>query len=443
MPRAQMPIETLHEPAEAALVRASRWAVAVTLACLPLYVVRFQAGPVPTTLLEVMVLATVAMYVVARWREGMRRPIRTPLDIPILVLLLAGLIAVVIPSDHAGALGLYRAYFVEPVLLFYVAADLVRLPRDFRTVLVGLGIGSTVFALLQLGAWGIALAQHSVNIRAAPEALYTSPNSVALYLEPPAALALGLVIYATNRRARWLALAWLALLFVASTLTLSRGLYVAFGAVLLFAVFSVGSVRMRLGMVGAAIVAAVAVLQVPYISLRVLGQHGPETAIASFGQRLSIWTSSLQLIHDHPVLGVGLRAYQTAIVPYVLPHEIPELYPHNVWLAFWAQLGLLGILSFVFIFLSLVVRGWLAFKRATGMPKAVLWGVLAALITFAVHGTVDTPYYKNDLAVEFWMLAALEVAAINAVAVAARQPSARRDRVQVRGGQAPALEESS
>src|SRR5450759_3355425 len=107
MPRAQMPIETLHEPAEAALVRASRWAVAVTLACLPLYVVRFRAGPVPTTLLEVMVLATVVMYVVARWREGMRRPIRTPLDIPILVLLLAGLIAVVIPSDHAGALGLY------------------------------------------------------------------------------------------------------------------------------------------------------------------------------------------------------------------------------------------------------------------------------------------------------------------------------------------------
>ena len=433
MPRAQMPNETPPEPAEAMLVRASRWLLAVTVASLPLYVVRFKVGPVPSTLVEVLIAITVATYLVARWREGMRRLMRTPLDIPILVFLLAGLVAVVIPADHSGALGLYRAYFVEPVLLYYVAADLLRVERDFRTLIVGFGIGSTAFALLNLGAWAVALTHHSVNIRAAPEALYTSPNSVALYLEPPAALALGLVIYATSPGLRRLALAWLAILFSASILTLSRGLYVAFAAVLLFAVFSIRSVRLRIGLVAAAIVASLALLQVPYISVRVFGQNGPETAIGSFGQRLSIWTSSLHLIHDHLVFGVGLRAYQTAIVPYVLPHEIPELYPHNVWLAFWAQLGFLGIASFVFIFVSLVVRAWFAFRSTSTLHKALLWGVLAALITFAVHGMVDTPYYKNDLAVEFWMLAALEIAAINALALPARRPAAASNPASISG----------
>lgn len=401
---------------ETALLRASRFALSATLALLPAYVLRFQIGPLPSTALEILVAITIVLYVAARWREGRRRPIRTRLDIPILVLLLAGAIAVVIPADRIGAAGHYRAYFIEPVLLFYVAADLLHTPNDFRTVLTGFGLGSTIFALLNLGAWAVALAQHNVNIRAAPEAIYTSANSVALYLEPAVGLALGLVLYGPGGLVRKLAFAWLAVLVVASILTLSRGLYVAFGFVILFAVLTLTSLRVRFAIVGAAIVATFAALQVPYISVRVFGQHGPETTLGSLEQRLSIWTSSIHLIRDHPIFGIGLRAYQKAIVPYVLPGEIPELYPHNVWLAFWVQLGLLGILSFIYIFVSLVIRCWSAFVGATGLNKAILWGVLAGLIMFAVHGMVDTPYYKNDLAIEFWMLAALNVAAINAIA---------------------------
>jgi len=401
---------------ETALLRASRFGLSATLALLPAYVLRFQIGPVPSTALEVLVAITIVLYVAGQWQEGKRRPIRTPLDIPILLLLLAGAIAVVIPADRLGAAGHYRAYFIEPILLFYVAIDLMHTPRDFRTVLIGFGLGSTAFALLNLGAWAVALAQNDVNIRAAPEAIYTSPNSVALYLEPAVGLALGLVLFGPDGIARKLALAWLAVLTVASILTLSRGLYAAFGFVILFAVITLTSLRVRLAIIGAAVVATFGALQVPYISVRVFGQHGPETTLGSLQQRLSIWTSSLHLIRDHPIFGIGLRAYQKAIVPYVLPGEIPELYPHNVWLAFWVQLGLLGLLSFIYIWVSLVIRGWSAFVGATGLTKAILWGVLAGLTMFAVHGMVDTPYYKNDLAIEFWMLAALDVAAINAIA---------------------------
>jgi len=175
-------------------------------------------------------------------------------------------------------------------------------------VLTGFGLGSTIFALLNLGAWAVALAQHNVNIRAAPEAIYTSANSVALYLEPAVGLALGLVLYGPGGLVRKLAFAWLAVLVVASILTLSRGLYVAFGFVILFAVLTLTSLRVRFAIVGAAIVATLATLQVPYISVRVFGQHGPETTLGSLEQRLSIWTSSIHLIRDHPIFGIGLRA---------------------------------------------------------------------------------------------------------------------------------------
>jgi hypothetical protein len=52
--------------------------------------------------------------------------------------------------------------------------------------------------------------------------------------------------------------------------------------------------------------------------------------------------------------------------------------------------------------------------RADGFARPLLWGTSAAFVAIAVHGLVDTPYYKNDLAVELWIVAALQVAAIGA-----------------------------
>src|SRR5260370_9866539 len=95
---------------ESSLLRFSRWMLFVTVAAMPLYVIRWHYGPLPTTLLETLILITVVLYVVARWREGRRQPVATPLDLPIALLLLAYAISVVVAGDHRAPLGLVRAY---------------------------------------------------------------------------------------------------------------------------------------------------------------------------------------------------------------------------------------------------------------------------------------------------------------------------------------------
>ena len=40
----------------------------------------------------------------------------------------------------------------------------------------------------------------------------------------------------------------------------------------------------------------------------------------------------------------------------------------------------------------------------------------AGFVAIVVHGIFDTPYFKNDLSLEFWILAALEMAALGMVA---------------------------
>jgi O-antigen ligase len=113
------------------------------------------------------------------------------------------------------------------------------------------------------------------------------------------------------------------------------------------------------------------------------------------------------------VFGPGLASYAAATAPLRSPNQWPSIYPHNLWLAFWSETGLLGLLSFATIYGMLLVRGWRALASATGLARTVLYGAVGTLIVYFVHGMVDTPYWKNDLAVEFWLVAAMVIVAVD------------------------------
>ena len=400
---------------ESALIRYSRWSLAATVACMPLYVVRYKVGPIPTTLLEDLILITIGLYAAGRIQNRDWRPARASLEIPIVVLLVAGLVGIAISSDHVGAVGIYRAYFIEPVALFYVAIDLLKTPHDLKVVLLGLAIGATIFALMNLGAWVVALATHqTIHSGDAPEALYTSPNAVAMFLEPPLAIAAGFALYGQDRRERRAAIACLSIIFVALMATLSRAGWLTLAVLALTAVITMPNRKVKAVLLGSAVVGGFAVAQIPIVHERLARQLDPSFNFNTFEGRLQIWSDTLHMLRDHPILGAGLRNYAQVMAPYVSGNRIPELYPHNVYLAMWSELGLLGLAAFVAILGMLLWRGWRGFYRARDFARPLLWGASAAFVAIAVHGFFDTPYYKNDLSVEFWMVAALEVAAIRA-----------------------------
>ena len=73
---------------------------------------------------------------------------------------------------------------------------------------------------------------------------------------------------------------------------------------------------------------------------------------------------------------------------------------------------MLGLIAFAAIFFGLLWRGWRALARAQDIYTPVIWGSVGALLLYLVHGLFDSPYWKNDLSVEFWLVAALQVIAI-------------------------------
>src|ERR1700680_2637452 len=194
---------------EAPLIRYTRWALALTVAAMWAYAFRFKVGPLPTTVLEILVIVTVALYLCHRVRaRDWDIPARTSLEIPTGLFVLAAIIGIFVSPLHLGALGLFRAYFIEPLVIFYIALDLLRTAQHFRVVLLGFAVGATLFAILNLGAWAIVLLHHGVIATGnAPEFLYTSPNAVAMFYEPPLAIAAGFALYANASRDRQVAIA--------------------------------------------------------------------------------------------------------------------------------------------------------------------------------------------------------------------------------------------
>jgi O-antigen ligase len=388
---------------ESKLTQYARGLLAFTAACLPLYVVRWQYGPVPTTLLENLIIATVALYVVGRWREGRLRLNRTPLDIPILLLLVSGAISVVVARDHRAALGLYKAFFIEPVAIFYVASDLLRKADDYRHLLLGFAIGSSAFALLNIANFIVAFAGNKVALGSPPVALYGSANEVAMYLEPPLAFAAALVLFSERRLDRALGLLWGLLLGSALILTLSRGAFLACAVFAIFVVVSLNPVLRKPLFAGLAVLAAVVIAAVALGSHTPLVIHRLSLKALEYTSvtRFEIYWDTLRMLLPHFVFGLGLGGYL------LVYHNFPEIYPHDIWLSFWAELGLLGLIAFAIIFIRLLRSGWRALPFATGFDRVVLWGAVGALVLWGVHGIFDSPYWKNDMSVEFWLVAAM------------------------------------
>ncbi len=73
-------------------------------------------------------------------------------------------------------------------------------------------------------------------------------------------------------------------------------------------------------------------------------------------KRFSLWEKSLQMIQDHPVLGVGLGNWKIVIPEYGSSGLLSEFAkvrytrPHNDYLWVWSEAGVLGLLCYLSIF---------------------------------------------------------------------------------------------
>ncbi|MBN1249732.1 MAG: O-antigen ligase family protein [Anaerolineae bacterium] len=368
----------------------------------------------------------------SHWRDRVL-PLGRRLLVPLLVLVGVSVLSTARAAHLREALRELRLVILEPTLFFVV---LVALPmtREERWRIVDALVASGVLVALV----GLVMYFSGAVITAEGGArrllsVYGSPNNVGLFLGRIIPLLVAWVLWAGPRleapagasklaavrvwlrtlpgqRRRIAYVVALIPISLALLLSLSRGAIVLGLPVALLVMGWLAGKEWRQVAIIALVIGVVAL--VPLLSTpRFSGMLDLSQGTTSF--RVALWHSTLQLIGEHPFLGVGpdnfLYAYRTR---YVLPTAWEEFnlsHPHNVVLDYAARTGIGGVVAFLWT----QVVFWRAVgplrKRPNPATRALGIGIAGSMADFLAHGLVDASYFIIDLAFVYMFSLALAV----------------------------------
>lgn len=362
------------------------------------YGVRFPLFGVPTTGLELYFLALLGVFLVARGGTGFVQAWKAlPARWLLLAWVVIGALSLFSTPVFWKAFHLWRPYFLEPVLiLMFVNAVLTQKKDrdDLRTSAWTVTIFVSVWAIVEfLTGKGIP---HPWNVSIADgrraTGPYGYPNAVALFTAPLVAYA-GVRAWLLRERLAAVAavLGFIGILVVRSDGAMLAVL-VAWALALLFTrwgrcLLLLGAVA---GVIGCFLFPDLA--QTAWGGLTFKGWSGKV--------RLIMWNETWQMLKAHWFLGAGFQGYPVLFDAFHKARFIEIFqYPHQFVLTAWSEVGLPGLLLFLGLLGTWARRAWSVSKdwalRVIGF---------APLIAVFVHGLVDVPYWKNDLAVMFFLL---------------------------------------
>lgn len=381
----------------------------MTCALAPAYVIRWHIGFYPTTLLENAIVVTFVIFAIEWWRSRTPLVWRSPFVIPTAVFILAGAISVVTAPSLSAALGLYRAYLLEPILFGVVLINVLRTAARAVLIVAGLAGGATGAGLANSYVVLSALAHHTYNVTDTPPVvIYSTANALALYVVPIVALAISLALYGRTRAERWGGAAFFCIGTIVTALSFSRGGYLAFAAVVFIAFASHPRRVYLFGLAVLGIIAAAAISPIRHrVEIELQNVYGN-----TIQSRIDLWTAAVKLIEHRPLFGAGLSGFQIRAAPYYthLHTQANFIDPHNIVLNFWVETGLLGLIAFAWIMVVGFRTSWRGWRESVPAWAPYELGVLLALAAVVVHGMVDVPYFKNDLSLQFWTLIGIAVA---------------------------------
>lgn len=401
-------------------------AASLLIALAPIYLIRFSIGGLPSTLLEVMIgILAVAFIVGIQTRaraesNGRTGRTRAAWCVCALIVAAASIIGIFVADDKIAALGIWRAFFLEPAILgAMITARFEKLDweRTVKYLAVSGGLIGAIAILQTLTGMGIE-ATWALERRAT--GVFDFPNAVGLWLAP-----IGAMVTMALVRARgagrdgamprlyddMLYGATIALMLGGIIASQTEAALIAWPGAVVTVTFARLIARARgieridapagrlyddarayvriAGAGGALIVLAVIIFSVPGIREKILLQD------YSGQVRRSQWKEMVELLVDRPITGAGIAGYGEALVPYHkdTQYEIFE-YPHNLFLNFWTELGLLGLIGLI-IFIGIILK--LLIQKEEPDDKTVIF--LTAILTMLIHGLVDVPFFKNDLAI--------------------------------------------
>lgn len=369
-------------------------------------------------------LGLILLAWLARWLDARRLTARTGLEAPVALLAAAGLAGYLIAPDPVRSqAALWR--LALGIAWFYGLANLpagALWLRRLSWLWIAAGAGLLLLAitgtdwqntrLLPLPIYDL-IPQWSWNVQSGALA---NARGVGMALAMVIPMLLALALWGRETALRLSALLLAALLTAALLLTQSlQGLLgLALGGAVLLVLWKRWTVLLLLALASAAIGAASAL---DWRSLALLALDIQNAAGIGVVLRLDIWSRALSMLSDMPLTGVGLDSYLILQAQFYPGHLLgPEIHAHNLALQLALDLGVAGLLGFVWLlaaFAAVVLKG----LRRPALPaeRALLAGAAAGVASMLGAGLIDSIWTLKP-ALLFWLLLGTAVLAGRAAA---------------------------
>ncbi|GBE17076.1 O-Antigen ligase [bacterium BMS3Abin15] len=384
----------------------------------PLYLIRFKIFSIPTNILEILIFITFISFVLENGKIGIINFYKQHKKYVLAALfILVGLaISTFINQNYLTGFGIIKGWFIVPLILAFVIINTIENRRDVENIIKVFYFSAFIVSVVGL----IYLFKNNLTYDLRLKAFFLSPNHLAMFLAPAIILGIrNLELGIKNFKKPllkniklYISLISLAVISLSLYLTYS---YAAWAAIILSFVLLAFITKINISKkASVSIILIILLLAIGYtqtssIKFQDLINLDERSSIAS---RIMIWESSTKILEDNFIFGIGpgnfqdkYLEYQKYFSPY-LEWAVPQ--PHNLYLAFWLQSGIIGLAGFLFLITTWIKELVIvARKQKSGINISISAALIGIIFYILIHGLVDTTYWKNDLAIIFWTILAL------------------------------------
>ncbi len=355
-------------------------------------------------LLGLFLLWGMRMLIGRKWEF---RP--SPVTLPLTVMFSLAILSVVFNRVPA-ALGAEAIRVLLQGVLFYLAGyNLIRSQKQVQILVVVMLIAVTIIAVYGIYQFAIGLetpdrwvfGESEAGIRTRVFSTVGNPNALGGYLILFAPVALALALRIPDWPRRLAALGVFLLLSLCLVLTFSRGAWLGF-VVSLFVLGIILERRLLLLLI-AGLAAAPFILPRTIIDRIMVLFSAEYLRVSAVWGRIYFWRQAWERMIRNPWLGVGPGTFGDAVAR---RHNIPgSIWVDNHYLKIGAEIGVSGLLTFLWLMLASVMGTWREWRRNTDpFQKALFTGGAAGLIAVVVQNLTVSVFEVLFVSTYWWFL---------------------------------------
>lgn len=339
---------------------------------------------------------------------------KTPVFVPIALFMACGLLSVLVSPDSAFSFYNWYNLAVVYCMTFVVVSQNVTTKGEVKWIAYALGLSAAIsvaYGFSQM-IFGIDTSEMKwVDGKAFPElknrifSTWENPNIFAAYLDMVISVLLGFFVKLQNKRIRQLICVAIAACLICLVMTYARGAFLAI-VVIICGYGALKDKRILLAMAAAVLL----FLLFDNVLVERLQQSLSMTDTSS-EMRVAMWESTIQMIMDHPLLGIGWGAYWM-VYPlydtYIVDGSVKLVHAHNIYLNYLAEIGIAGGIAFFVYFFK--TMGTALFNKQVlpdTLTEGFLLGIGLALVSAALNGITDDVLFNIPTSMLLWLLCGL------------------------------------